>query len=82
MRAAARERGAAPASRGQWVLAAAHIVLPLIGVPLAIEGLRSGNHALALVGTALLVLVVVDSAIVLPWLAARRDRRTRAGRAR
>jgi hypothetical protein len=72
------QRGAA----GAWALAAAHLVLPLVGIPLAIEGLRSGNRALAMTGTGLLVLVVVSSAIVLPWLTARRQKRERAGRAR
>jgi hypothetical protein len=80
--AAARERGAAAPSRRGWALAAAHLVLPLAGVPLAIEGLRSGNRALAMVGTGLLVLVVVNSAIVLPWRTARRQKRERARRAR
>jgi hypothetical protein len=69
------------ASRAWLAVAAAHVVLPLIGVPLAVEGLRSGNRAVALVGTGLLAAVVVDAAVVLPWLAARRQKRGRGARA-
>ncbi|HKP90906.1 MAG TPA: hypothetical protein VJT75_13145 [Thermoleophilaceae bacterium] len=54
------------------------MALPLVAVPLAIEGLRSHDDALAIVGTALLACVVVNSAIVLPWVTARRQRRRRA----
>ena len=80
VRAAARERGATPPPRRLRALAAAHVAFPLVGVPLAIEGLRTGNRALAWVGTGLLVFVVVDATVLLPWHAARRQRRVRAGR--
>jgi hypothetical protein len=82
MGAAARERGAGAPSRGLRALAAAHLVLPLIGVPLAIEGLRTGDRILALAGTSLLGFVVLDAAVLLPWHTARRQRRERASRAR
>ena len=75
-------RGPAAPSPAVLAIAGAHVVLPLVGVPLAIEGLRSGNRALAIVGTALLALVVANSAVLLPWLTARRQRRERARRAR
>jgi hypothetical protein len=80
MGAAARERGAGPPSRGLRALAAAHLVFPLIGVPLAIEGLRTGDRVLAAAGTSLLGFVVLDAAVVLPWYTARRQRRERAAR--
>jgi hypothetical protein len=79
MVAAARGRGAGPLSRGLVALAAAHVALPLVGVPLAVEGLRSGNRPLAVAGTSLLAFVVLDGAILLPWHAARRQRRARSG---
>jgi hypothetical protein len=82
LRAMRTAHGTAPVPRVLAAVAAAHVVLPLVGVPLAIEGLRSGNRAVAFVGTGLLAVVVVDSAIVLPWLTARRQKRRRAGRAR
>jgi hypothetical protein len=66
------------ASRSAMAVAAAHVGFPLVGVPLAIEGLRSHRDLLAVVGTTLLALVVVDSAVVLPWITARRQRRSRA----
>lgn len=78
MAAAARERGASPPPRWVVALAAAHVAAPLVGVPLAIEGLRAGSQALALAGTGLLVLVVLDGTVLLPWHTARRQRRERA----
>ena len=66
------------ASRSAMAVAAAHVGFPLVGVPLAVEGLRSHQDVLAIVGTTLLALVVVDSAVVLPWMTARRQRRSRA----
>jgi hypothetical protein len=66
------------ATRSQLAVVAAHVALPLVGVPLAVEGLRSDDRPLAIVGTALLACVVLNAAIVLPWLTARRQRRGRA----
>ena len=75
-------RGVTLPSRPYLALAAAHLLLPIVGVPLAIEGLRTHNRALAIVGTSLLGLVVVNSAVILPWRTARRHSRERARRAR
>jgi hypothetical protein len=73
--------GSAP-SRGAMAVAVAHLVLPIVGVPVAIEGLRTHDRSLAIAGTSLLVIVVLNSAVLLPWRTARRQKRERAGRAR
>jgi hypothetical protein len=75
-RAAARARGGGR-PRGPGALAAVHVAACLTGVPLATQGLRAGNRTLAMAGTALLAIVVLDSAVLFPWRTARRQRRER-----